>query len=126
MYKIGEFSKIANLPVKTLRYYNEIGLLIPEEVDIYTGYRYYGEKNLKDVEMIKQLKSVGFTLDEIINNWKNFNEENFEQKKRELYQEQYNIEQKIRQLDYLRNHIINGEIVDYEIKTSRLKSLKER
>ena len=36
MYKIGEFSKLTNLSIRTLRYYNEIGLLIPEEVDIYT------------------------------------------------------------------------------------------
>lgn len=126
MYKIGEFSKITNLPVKTLRYYNEIGLLIPEEVDIYTGYRYYGERNLNEIEMIKQLKSVGFTLDEIITNWKNFDDENFEQKKKELYEKQQNIEQQIRKLDYLRNHVVNGKIVNYEVKSNKIKSLKER
>ena len=126
MYKIGKFSKITNLPVKTLRYYNEIGLLIPEEVDIYTGYRYYGERNLNEIEMIKQLKSAGFTLDEIINNWQNFDDENFEQKKKELYEKQQNIEQQIRKLDYLRNRVLNGKIVNYEIKSSKIKSLKER
>ena len=126
MYKIGEFSKITNLPVKTLRYYNEIGLLIPEEVDIYTGYRYYGERNFNEIEMIKQLKSVGFTLDEIITNWQNFDDENFEQKKKELYEKQQNIEQQIRKLDYLRNRVVNGKIVNYEVKANKIKSLKER
>ena len=40
-YKISEFSKLVNVPVKTLRYYDEIGLFKPEEVDIFSNYRYY-------------------------------------------------------------------------------------
>ena len=39
-YKISEFSKLVNVPVKTLRYYDEIGLFKPEEVDIFSNYRY--------------------------------------------------------------------------------------
>jgi hypothetical protein len=41
MLKIGEFSKLAQVSVKTLRYYDELGLLRPDWVDRYTGYRYY-------------------------------------------------------------------------------------
>lgn len=41
MYKIGEVSRYCGLPVKTLRYYSEIGLLMPDETDCFTGYRYY-------------------------------------------------------------------------------------
>ena len=38
-YQIGEISKLCNIPIKTLRYYNEIGLLIPEKTDSDSGYR---------------------------------------------------------------------------------------
>jgi len=41
MFKIGDFSRISQVSVKTLRYYDEIGLLRPAQVDRFTGYRYY-------------------------------------------------------------------------------------
>lgn len=39
MIRIGDFSKLSRVPVKTLRYYDEMGLLEPVEVDPFTGYR---------------------------------------------------------------------------------------
>ncbi|MEZ4832447.1 MAG: MerR family DNA-binding transcriptional regulator [Caldilineaceae bacterium] len=47
MLKIGEFSKLAQVSVKTLRYYAELGLLKPDWVDRYTGYRYYTLQQLR-------------------------------------------------------------------------------
>ena len=41
MLKIGEFSRLSQVTVKTLRYYDEIGLLKPSEIDRFTDYRYY-------------------------------------------------------------------------------------
>ncbi len=61
MLRIGEFSKLTGLSIRTLRYYNDIGILVPEEVDIFTGYRYYGElyKEIDDVNLkIKKLDSI--------------------------------------------------------------------
>ena len=87
MYRIGEFSKITNLSIRTLRYYNDIGLLIPEKVDIFTNYRYYGDINLRQVKTIEELKSVGFSLDEIKKYWGNFSDDIFLKKKEELLKE---------------------------------------
>ena len=115
MYKIGEFSDITNLSIRTLRYYNEIGLLVPEEVDIFTNYRYYGDKNLEDVKLIKKLKSVGFTLDEIKDNWNNFDDDLFVRKKEELYKELKIQEKKIKELDQLRSKVHNGKITNNEV-----------
>ena len=123
MYKIGEFAKITNLSVKTLRYYNEIGLLLPEEVDIYSGYRYYGDRNLEEIRIIKQLKEAGFTLDEIIDKWNHFSEEDFENKKHELYKKQLELDKSIKNVDYLKNHVINGKIVNYEVENNKIKKL---
>ena len=41
MIRIGDFSRMSQTPVSTLRYYDEVGLLKPVEVDHFTGYRYY-------------------------------------------------------------------------------------
>lgn len=41
MLSIGEFSKICQVSVKTLHHYDKLGLLVPAQVDVETGYRYY-------------------------------------------------------------------------------------
>ena len=65
MYRIGEFSQITELPIKTIRYYDEIGILKPNFVDPFTKYRMYDLKNLEDCKKIILLKRFGFTLEEI-------------------------------------------------------------
>lgn len=65
MFKIGEFSKLSQVPVKTLRYYNEIGLLKPAEVDRFTSYRYYSADHLPRLNRILALKDLGLSLEQI-------------------------------------------------------------
>ncbi len=64
-YSIGDFSKISRLGIKTLRYYHEIGLLLPTRIDKFTSYRYYDEKSLGRVQTIVRLKELGFSLETI-------------------------------------------------------------
>lgn len=64
-FKIGEFSKLCQVTVKTLRHYEEKGLLIPFEVDEWTGYRYYDLVQLRRMNRIIYLKKLGFSLEEI-------------------------------------------------------------
>lgn len=63
--KIGEFSKLMQVTVKTLRHYESIGLLMPSEVDESSGYRYYRLEQMQLLNTIRRLKDVGFSLDEI-------------------------------------------------------------
>ena len=65
MYKIGELSKLCNISVKALRYYDSEGILCPEKIDAFTGYRYYSAAQLSDCYRILALKELGFSLDEI-------------------------------------------------------------
>ena len=65
MFKIGEFSKLTQIPVKTLRYYDELGLLKPVEVDRFTGYRYYSAGQLPRLNRVLALKDLGFSLEQI-------------------------------------------------------------
>ncbi len=59
-------SKLYNIPVKTLRYYDEIGLFKPFEVDPNTGYRYYHIEQFQILDTIGYLKTMGVPLKEII------------------------------------------------------------
>lgn len=65
MYSIGEFSKIVSLPIKTIRYYHEQGLLIPVHVDNDSGYRYFDDANVDTARVIKTLREFGFAVREI-------------------------------------------------------------
>jgi DNA-binding transcriptional MerR regulator len=63
--KIGEFSKMMQVTVKTLRHYEQRGLLTPDEVDEWTGYRYYSIGQMQRLNTIRGLQRQGFTLKEI-------------------------------------------------------------
>lgn len=63
--KIGAFSKLMQVTVKTLRHWEQEGLLLPHEVDEWTGYRYYLVDQMQKVNAIRRLQEMGFSLDEI-------------------------------------------------------------
>ena len=63
--KIGAFSKLMQVTVKTLRHYEKKGLLAPDEVDEWTGYRYYSIDQMQKLQTIRDLQRLGFSLDEI-------------------------------------------------------------
>lgn len=65
MLKIGDFSTLTQISVKTLRYYDELGLLRPVHVDPASGYRYYSASQLPRLHRVLALKDLGFPLDEI-------------------------------------------------------------
>jgi DNA-binding transcriptional MerR regulator len=65
MIRIGDFSKLSRISIKTLRYYDEMGLLKPVEVDPFTGYRLYEYSQLSTLNRILALKDLGFSLEEI-------------------------------------------------------------
>ncbi len=65
MLKIGDFSRLAHLTVKTLRHYAEMGLFTPAWTDRFTGYRYYSLDQLPRLNRILALKDLGFSLDQI-------------------------------------------------------------
>lgn len=65
MLSIGEFSKICKVSTKTLRYYAEIGLILPNEINNENGYRYYSIEQLETMLFIQRLKSYNFSLQEI-------------------------------------------------------------
>lgn len=65
MLTIGEFSNICKVSAKTLRYYAEIGLILPDEINPDNGYRYYSINQLEKMLLINRLKAYSFSLEEI-------------------------------------------------------------
>ena len=112
LYRIGEFSKLTGIPIRTLRYYDSIDLFKPSEVDLFTSYRYYKEEQVKDLELINELKEVGFTLEEIRDNWNNFSEELSLKRKEKLLEEIKLKNEAIKKTDILRSKLKDGKITD--------------
>src|SRR5215469_3008419 len=65
MLKIGEFSQLSQVTVRTLRHYDEIGLLRPTHIDPSSDYRYYSIEQLPALHRILALKDLGLSLDQI-------------------------------------------------------------
>lgn len=64
-FKIGDFSLVARLTVKTLRYYDEVGILKPARTDPDTGYRWYDGTSLERAAVVKKLRELDFSIGEI-------------------------------------------------------------
>lgn len=65
MFKIGEFSKLCGLSIDTLYHYEKMKILVPDNINEYTGYRSYDAARLITVNKLLALKDAGFSLDEI-------------------------------------------------------------
>lgn len=124
MLRIGEFSKLTGVPIRTLRYYDEIDLFKPADIDLFTDYRYYKEEQVEDLKLINELKKVGFSLEEIKNNWNKFSDEVMLKKKEELLKKQEDINESIKKIDLMRSNIHNGKITkNIKSRNTYVKSL---
>lgn len=66
MYTIGEFSRITSTTIKALRHYHDKGILVPSFIEKTTNYRYYNHGDVDKARIISTLKTIGFSLSEIL------------------------------------------------------------
>ena len=64
-FSVGEFSRITGLSVKTLHFYHEKGILMPSRIDESSGYRYYDQTKLERARVIRWLREMEFSIDDI-------------------------------------------------------------
>lgn len=64
-FSVGELSKLTNVPIQTLRYYDKMGLLKPAYIDKQNNYRYYSINQFIKIDLLKQCKLMGLSLKEI-------------------------------------------------------------
>ncbi len=129
MLRIGDFSNLSRISIRMLRHYDEIGILHPESVNDFTGYRYYSESQLPLAGRIQALKSLGFGLSvmkEILDKYEDvWKMERFLLvKRKELEEEALRTRQKLMLLDstlkWMRK---DGSFMDYNVT---LKTVPER
>lgn len=114
MFKITEFSNITGLTIRTLQYYDEIGLLIPNRGE--NGHRSYSYNDLIKVNEIILLKAIGFKLDEII---KHISTKENKELKNSLYLQRTILDNKIKEIEsQLRN-------IDWLIQVNEKKKTLE-
>ncbi len=65
MFKIGDFSRLAQVSTRMLRHYDQLGLLKPSQTDEWTGYRYYTIDQLPRLHRLIALKELGFSLEQV-------------------------------------------------------------
>jgi DNA-binding transcriptional MerR regulator len=65
LFTIGDFARATHLSVKTLRHYDDVGLLVPAEVDSVTGYRRYQAVQIPTAHVIRRLRDLEMPLSEI-------------------------------------------------------------
>lgn len=129
MLKIGDFSRLSRISIRMLRYYDDLGLLKPEQIDPYTGYRYYREDQLVRAGRIQALRAMGFSVTEtglILDQYADARalEQFLLRRRQALSAQRAALEQQMRTIDstieWLRK---DGTIMGYEVN---LKTLPER
>jgi DNA-binding transcriptional MerR regulator len=119
-FSIGEFSRITSLSIKSLRLYHEKEILIPSEIDEFTGYRYYNETNIECARTIKILKEYDFSLAEIKEIIDDCGEES--EMMNMLIQKKEEIEKKI---DHYKNVSLSIELIIQQEKEIKMKTENE-
>jgi len=127
MFRIGDFSRLSFVTVKTLRYYDEIGLLKPVSVDRFTGYRYYSADQIPRLYYVVTLKNLGLTLEEIttfINDGLNPGQmrDIFILKQAELRRR---VDEEKRRLEQVENMLVqieqSGKMPDYQVVIKKIE-----
>lgn len=109
-FSIGEVSKLFNVKISALRYYDEIGLLKPEYKDEHTNYRYYSTRQFERLDTIKYLRALGLPINKLLDfyNSQNTNtllhllksqQTEIDRKKRELERIERKISRRIMQIE---------------------------
>ena len=134
MFRIGEFSKLTQVSIRMLRYYDETGLLKPSEVDIFTNYRLYTAAQIPVLNKIKFLRDLGFNVSEIaaaLAGWSDASITKMLDDRREKIQDAISAQQdKLMQIDQAKNDIfmekitINCNVTIKSIPAYRVLSLR--
>lgn len=115
MYRIGEFSKMTKTTIKTLRYYDEAGLLTPAYVDEVNGYRFYTTEQLLPLHHIIALRQAGLSIPEISAVLSGQNARAIlEKRKAETEQEEAAVRERLSRLDFMLSNGQEDYLMNYQ------------
>ncbi|GAB5426443.1 MAG: MerR family transcriptional regulator [Crocinitomicaceae bacterium] len=127
MFKVGEFSRLNGITVKTLHHYDRIGLLKPAHVDQLTNYRFYTIAQIDKLNRILALKDLGLSLEEIQHLFSvdlSLEEMNgiLKLKKSELEKKIIDIQARLKRIETRLDRLIDGNIPDHEIVVRQVET----
>lgn len=127
MFKIGEFSKLTQVSIRMLRYYDETNLLKPEETDKFTNYRLYSMEQIPVLNKIIFLRDLGFSVSEIgvaLNHWDNeFIINQLENKRLEIESTIKLEQEKLSKIELAKKDILRDEItLNYNVSIRSIPS----
>jgi len=136
-FTIGQLSRLFHIPIKTLRYYDEIGLFRPAFVDEHSHYRYYYTDQFEQLHTIQYLKILGMPLKNIQHHLENADMDAFlhllkdhkkitERKISELEQVRDAFERRIEEIEQAKEMKPIGEIEVCQLKTLGVLQLKAK
>ena len=130
MYKISDFSKITNITVKALRYYDDENILTPSFRNEENSYRYYDEKDFKKAELIALLRKLEFSISEIkevLAYGENIQDLSYylEEKKKMIEKKIDEEKELIRKIDlYIKPNYLEGDLMkDYKIEVKEFQPI---
>lgn len=113
-FSVGELSKLTNVPIQTLRYYDKMGLLKPAYINKQNNYRYYSINQFIKIDLLKQCKLMGLSLKEIEDLLKD--EITADSMIKILEQQRVVLDKKIKELEAVKSYI---DFLDFRIKESK-------
>lgn len=131
MYRIGEFSKLCQVSIKTLRYYDEIDLLKPEYIDAKSNYRFYTTEQLVKIHQIQSYRQIGMSINEIQLILRGKDEETIIKKREEeITEEIKRLQEQLSRVNFLKEekdeeaymnyHAILKEIPEYTVYSAKM------
>lgn len=127
MFRIGEFSKLTQVSIRMLRYYDETGLLKPSKIDTVTNYRLYAPDQISHLNRIIFLRDLGFSVSEIaitLQHWDDaFLTKQLEDKRLEIESDIQTAQEKLRKLQMAKRDIQQGKIeTHYDVSIKSIPS----
>lgn len=129
MYKIGEFSKITNLSVKTLAYYDEEHILLSSRCNEEDGCKYYNEKDFKKAKLILLFRNLNFSVSEIkeiVSNYESPSDLAYflEEKKRMIENKMRAEKDLLKKIDiYIKPNQKNADGINYKIEMKTIEAV---
>lgn len=123
MYRIGEFSKLTRTTIKTLRYYDEVGLLKPGAVDEWTGYRYYTTSQFYPLGRILALRQAGLSVSEIQSVLSGQDARTIlTARKAALERDRVDVDERLQRLTSLLNHLEEDQTMAHQATVKQIPS----